>query len=536
MMDDPGKPGRVSGICQDITERKKTESALKDSEEKYRKLFEESRDAIFISSSDAKMLDVNIAGVEMLGYSTKEDVLGLRIDQDIFVDPNRLHEFQSEINTAGFVKDFEARLKRKDGGLIEVEETASAIRDGAGTVIGSRGIVRDVTEKRILEQELIQAQKMESIGTLASGIAHDFNNILGIILGYTSIIERTTETSDMLTQSLRPMRDAVERGAGLVKQILTFARKSEVVIGPIDPNILIAGLSKMLRETFPTSITISTKLAAGRPIILADSTQLHQAILNLCVNARDAMAEHGVLTLSTEIVSGSAIRSVFPDVVDQDYFRISVADTGPGIDEPTKRKIFDPFFTTKPKGKGTGLGLSVVYGVMKNLNGFVNVESEPGKGAMFNLYFPLTKQPAQIIHEPSEKWENIARGDETILFVEDEESMQQIVKTFLGLKGYHVISARDGREALKMFLDQKDQIALVLSDIGLPRLSGIELYHELKRIAPNVPVILASGFIDPNMKSEILKDGVVEFVQKPYAPSDILKKVRRAIDERRGVQ
>lgn len=536
LRDSEGRIIGTFGISRDITERVQADAALKASQQNYRKLFEESKDAIFISTVDSKMLDINPAGVEMLGYDSKEEVLGLRIDLDIFADPERRRDFLSLMNTLGYVKDFEAELKRKDGRHIYVVETASAIRDDAGTIIGSRGIVRDVSEKRQLEQELIQAQKMESIGTLASGIAHDFNNILGIILGYTSIIERTTESSEILRQSLQPMKDAVERGAALVKQILTFARKSEVVIGPIDPNIMVKGVSEMLRETFPSSIAISTKLAAGRPLILADATQLHQAILNLCVNARDAMPGHGTLTLSTELVSGSTLRSGFPDVVDQNYFRISVADTGAGIDEATRRKIFDPFFTTKAKGKGTGLGLSVVYGVMKNLNGFVNVESEPGNGAKFNLYFPLTEQPAHIIQESSEKWENIPGGDETILFVEDEESMQQIVKTFLGLKGYHVISALDGREALRIFTEQKDQIALVLSDIGLPRLSGIELCHALRRIAPNLPVILASGYIDPNMKSEVLKEGGVEFVQKPYAPSDILNKLRRAIDESRLVR
>ncbi|HTR80947.1 MAG TPA: PAS domain S-box protein [Bacteroidota bacterium] len=522
------------GISRDITKQKQADLALKQSEEKYRRLFEESKDAIYISSADSKILDINTAGLELLGYGSKEELEEMHVGENIFINPERNSEFKRQMNVKGFVKDFETELRRNNGHIIHVIETATPVRDNSGTIIGSRSIIRDVTNQRQLEQELIQAQKMESVGTLASGIAHDFNNILGIILGYASIIERSSDKSDSLSQSLDAIKNAVDRGAGLVKQILTFARKTEVTFGPLDPHIMIKEMVKLLHETFPKSIIFSTKLSAKNALIYADATQVHQVVLNLCVNARDAMADHGTLTLSTVIVDGSTLRAIFPNVVNKNYLCLQVTDTGSGMDEATKAKIFDPFFTTKEKGKGTGLGLSVVYGVMKNHNGFVNVQSELGKGSTFNLYFPLTEQLTPAVPKSKAQWENVEGGTETILFVEDEVSIVDIVKTMLEMKGYHLIVARDGKQGIDLFLKHKEQIALVLTDIGLPKLNGIEMFRELKTIDPHVRAILASGYIDPEMKSEALKSGVREFIQKPYDLVDVLQKLRSALDDYRG--
>jgi CheY-like chemotaxis protein len=315
-----------------------------------------------------------------------------------------------------------------------------------------------------------------------------------------------------------------------VSQILTFARKTEVLFRPIDVNVMIQGIVNMLRETFPKTIDFALHLVTDIPLITADATQVHQVLLNIAVNARDAMPIGGVLTFTTEVVKGSGLRNVFTDIGDGYYVHVYVSDTGIGMDDTTRSHIFDPFFTTKEKGKGTGLGLSVVYGVMKNHNGFIDVQSEPGKGSTFNLYFPIREESPPIGIRKIEKNKEIQGGNETILFVEDEESLLLMMKILLEGKGYRVLTASDGLTALDVFRQHKDEIALVVTDVGLPKIGGDQLFFELKKVSASVRVILASGYIDPGTKAEILEAGAGSFVQKPYVPDTILKKIRDMID------
>ena len=419
--------------------------------------------------------------------------------------------------------------RRKDGSLYDEEMTITPVRDAAGHISYYIAIKQDVTEKKNLHAELTQMQKMESIGTLASGIAHDFNNILGIILGYASLIERDPETS---AQSIASITAAVNRGAGLVRQILTFARKAGVVFGPLEVNIMIKEIVKMLRETFPKTIEISLQLGKNIPPVNADATQLHQTILNLCVNARDAMPNGGNLILATAVVDGESLQNIFPDVGSGNFVHVSVADTGIGIDEKTLGKIFDPFFTTKEKGKGTGLGLSVVYGVMKEHHGFVNVESAPGKGAAFNLYFPVLQDHVPVAAASSAEDQKTPGGHETLLVVEDEETLLEMMKVLVEDKGYRVITAVDGLQALDIYRSHKNEIDLVVTDVGLPKITGEVLFHELKKLNPSVKVIVASGYIEAESKSEIFKAGVKEFIQKPYLPDEVLRKIREVLDRK----
>ena len=516
---------KMFGTIQDVTERKKSEELIA----LHSRALESAANAIVITARDGKIISVNPAFSRFTGYSADE-VIGKTLKiLNSGTQPVSFYKNLWETILSGQVWRGEIVNRRKNGSLYDEEMTITPVHDAKGQISYFIAIKQDITEKKILHAELVQMQKMESIGTLASGIAHDFNNILGIILGYAALIERNPQTA---SQSIGLINAAVNRGASLVRQILTFARKAAVVFGPLEMNIMIKEIVKMLRETFPKTIDISLELDKAIPPINADATQIHQAILNLCVNARDAMPVGGILTLRTGVVDGGSLRNIFPDVLEGNYLHVRVTDTGIGMNEKTQEQIFDPFFTTKEKGKGTGLGLSVVYGVMKEHHGFVNVKSDPGKGSTFNLYFPIPHEHAPTTVVESVEEENIPGGHETLLIVEDEETLLEMLKVAVEGKGYHVITANDGLQALEVYRSRKDEIDLVVTDIGLPKITGELLFGELKKLNPSVKVILVSGYIDVNLKSEILKAGVKEFIQKPYFPDDALKKIREVLDQK----
>lgn len=530
-------------------ERKRSEEALRRSEERYRTLFEESKDVIFISTPDGKFLDINPAGVELFGYSSREELLKINIPKDLYVNPADRLSLLQILTHQGYVKDREVTLKRKDGQKVIVRESTTVARDDRGNIVAYRGTLRDVTEQKRLEQQLIQSQKMESIGTLAGGIAHDFNNILAIILGYASRLKKAVlprppashqqsssapaigldeEGKTKLLQSIEEIHKAVQRGAKLVQQLLTFARKTEVVFEPLDINALIDDLIKMLTETFPKTITFSLKLDRTVPSINADANQLHQALLNLCLNARDAMPNGGTLTITTSTVTSGEIQRKFPEATAQKYVYISVSDTGIGMEEETKFRIFEPFFTTKELGKGTGLGLAVVYGIVKNHNGHIEVESTVGQGTTFSLYLPTSQNVAGTAH--SELEDDVPGGTETILVAEDEDTLSRLLKAILEEKGYQVLLARDGAEAIDTYRIHQDEIALVIADMGLPILGGLEAFMKMKEINPKVKAIIVSGYLDPSSKSELLKLGAKDFIQKPFDPERVLRRVRQVLD------
>ncbi|MGA9408266.1 MAG: ATP-binding protein, partial [Bacteroidota bacterium] len=388
----------------------------------------------------------------------------------------------------------------------------------------------DDTKQQLLEQQLIQAQKLESLGTLAGGIAHDFNNILGIIVGHATLIKRSGLDPEKQSQSIEAITTAAQRGAALVRQLLTFARKSDVIMHRIQLNDSIKEVASLLRETFPKIIDVSMKLQEKLPLILADSTQIHQVLLNLCVNARDAMPEGGKLAISTQTVEGTSIQSKFPKAKICNYVVVEVSDTGSGMDEETRLKIFEPFFTTKEPGKGTGLGLAVAFGIISLHYGFIDVASTPGRGTTFSLYFPVNVEEIEPFHIKGEMLGETPGGTETILLVEDEEMLRELAKMALKGKGYTVITATNGEEAIQIYKARKKEIALVLSDMGLPKLDGYSAFKELKEINPAIKFVIASGYIDPVQKSEILKSGVKEFIQKPYVPNDMLSKIRNVLD------
>ena len=384
------------------------------------------------------------------------------------------------------------------------------------------------TKRKRLEQQLVQAQKMEGLGTLAGGIAHDFNNILAIILGYTNKLESAHTKPSELPGAIKVIKDAVDRGAALVQQLLTSARQTEARFSSVDLNTLVRDLEPMLQATFPKTINFNLELSSELPLVTADKSQIHQVLLNLCVNARDAMPAGGTLTLATSITAGADLAEAFTGVTADNYACIRVRDTGLGMSRQVKSHIFEPFFTTKERGKGTGLGLSVVYGVVNNHRGFVWVESEPGHGTSFLVYLPVRHVAAEQLG-PDRTGAPRQNIPQTILLVEDEDMLRELGVSILESEGFRVLPAKDGVEAVALFESFSDEIGLVVCDLGLPRLGGREAFLKMKENRPDVRAIVASGYLEPTIRSEMLKAGVIDTIQKPYDFNDLLAKIRSVI-------
>jgi signal transduction histidine kinase/ActR/RegA family two-component response regulator len=432
--------------------------------------------------------------------------------------------------------EFEGRIKTSDGNFIVTDFLISP-QQRNNKIIGVLGIGRDISERRraeekkkILEAQLLQAQKLESLGTLASGIAHDFNNILGIIIGHASSLDGLIPDRATIQKNVAAILKAGIRGAAVVKQMLTFARKTETLIEPVAINEIVTEVAKLLRGTFAKTISVVLAPEPSIPLINADANQIHQVMLNLCVNARDAMPDGGTLTLTTHQEAGAAVRGAPPEAAGTDYVVLSVTDTGIGMDEETQQRVFEPFFTTKERDKGTGLGLSLVFGIMESHGGFVTLQSVPGEGSTFNCCFPVLHDVSDQASRTTAKTEGVPGGGETILVVEDEGTLRELIRAFLSAKGYTVLTANNGEEAFSIFTQRQNEIHLVLSDLGLPKFGGDELFRKITKTNPRIPTILASGYIEPGMKVRMLEEGVREFIQKPYNPNEVLVAIRRVLD------
>ena len=533
--DTSGKPMRMIGAMEDITERKEMEGKLRESEAYYRTLIETTPDAIVLVDINGMITFASPRSYMVFDIPAGQNICGMSLMTWVHPDEHekiadRLHE----IFTLGVEPSVhEYHLLKSDGTPFWGEINASRLPGSGGNGAGLLMMCRDVTENRKLHSELIQSQKMQSIGTLAGGIAHDFNNILAIILGYTSFLENTKVPPERKAEGIVAIKSAVQRGAALVRQILTFARKSEVLFEPMNLADLLHEIVSMLQQTFPRTITFDEKGEKEIPLISADHTQMHQALLNLCVNARDAMPQGGTITFTIAKKTGVELRERYPAAEMESYLCLGVADTGEGMTESIRSKIFDPFFTTKEKGRGTGLGLSVVFGVMEAHHGFIDVESVLGQGTAFHLYFPAL--PPGKIAPTSKKEEDLIGlgGTETVLLVEDEEYLLNLARLTLESQGYHVYDADDGPKAVEIYRVHHEEIALVLSDIGLPGMSGVEVFRILKGINPVVKLLFMSGFIEPDVRSQVLQLGPKGIIEKPYTPRELLVRLRAALDEKK---
>ena len=388
-------------------------------------------------------------------------------------------------------------------------------------------LIQDDAKQNKVQKQSFQSLKMQSMSTFAGTIAHDFNNIFGTILASSSLLEMNKVGPEKYTEILKAINNAVGRGAELVGQILVFTGKTDVSFRPLSVPDFINDILSKLKQTFPENIEFQEMIEQNISCISADETKMQQMLLNLCINARDAMPEGGTITIRVNSVTRQKLQGLFPTVDHDRYICISISDTGRGIEETAKDMIFDPFFTTKEKGKG--LGLSVVYGIVKAHHGFIDLESEPGHGSTFYLYFPLMTLDKKNNDSLQVKMSDDAGGAETILVVEDEKSLLELARIVFESKGYTVLAAKDGIEAVEMYKQHREKISLVFTDIGMPGLDGREVFTKLKEMNPNIKVIFTSGIIT-NIKAAFLKDGAKDFIQKPYKQEDVLRKIREVLD------
>jgi PAS domain S-box-containing protein len=527
-----GKADQILGVSTDITGRRRAEIALRESESRKKALIEALPDLMFVLSKNGTYIefkatneeDLAIPALEIVGKNIRDagftkkylDLVFRHID--LAITEKTIQTFEFELATPRGNRFWEARMV-----AMSADEVLTLVRD----ITERRQMEED---RRKLEAQLLQSQKMESVGTLAAGIAHNFNNIMAIILGYASLLKKVELEPSKVMHSADAICKAVERGTELVRELTTFARKSEPVFESIDVNALVTGLSKMLKDTFPESITFKVNLSKKLPSILGDHNQLHQAVLNLCVNARDAMSGGGVLTISTDLIRGIEIQEKFPAASESEYVRIGVTDTGIGMGEGDLKRIFEPFYTTKEVGKGTGLGLAVVYGIIEYHRGFMDVKSKLRKGSTFYLYLPCKLSEQAISTLGDAVSDEIPGGKETVLLVEDEDLLLQFLKYILEMKGYTTLLAKDGVSAVEVFEVNKDHIDLVLTDVGLPKRSGWDVFRMMREMDPGVKVILASGYLDFDLQTTMEEMGASDFIQKPYNPDDILRRVRNVLD------
>ena len=511
-------------INTDITAQKNAESALRQSEERYRRFVDEDLTGNLVMRPDGSILTCNQAFLRSFGFESVEGAKSMNV-MSLMRHRKDGAELFALVQKEGVAERHELEMRQAGGDAVYVAARLVGEFDGDGNLAEVRGYLFNDTRRKRLEEELIQAQKMEGLGTLAGGIAHDFNNILTIILGYARQLESRPARPEQIAGTVDVIKEAVERGATLVQQLLTSARQAEVRFASLDLNALLRDLEQMLWATFPRMIDFKLSLQPNLPLITADRSQIHQVLLNLCVNARDAMPNGGSISLETSLHSSEHVAEFFTGAELKQYVCIRVRDTGMGMTPEVKAHIFEPFFTTKERAKGTGLGLSVVYGVVNKHRGFIQAESEPNVGTTFSIYLPVGQEQEQLGGVAAPDTQRKGHEPQTILLVEDEEMLRDLGVEILQAEGYRVLAAKDGIEAVEMFADHHEHIGLVVCDLGLPRLGGREVFLKMKELRPDVRAIVASGYLEPNMRSEILKAGVLDTIQKPYDFRDLVEKI-----------
>jgi len=524
--------GKVAGIiivAVDITERKRQEELLQQSEEKYRSLFEESKDVIFITTPEGRVLDINPAGMELFGYSSKEEFLKVNISRDIYVHSEDRERYERALAEKGFVKDFGLTLKKRSGEKLSILETATAVRDGKGAIVAYRGILRDVTEQKNLEQQFLQAQKMEAIGLLAGGIAHDFNNLLMLIFGNVELGLIKVERSNPLYDIFTKIQETAKKASVLTHKLLAFSRRQVLQPKVLDVAKLIINLSKISNRIIGEDIELKMEFEPNLGHVYVDQGSLEQVLMNLTVNARDAMPQGGVLTIQAQNIHlDEEFCNLHPYVKSGSYVKISFQDTGVGMDEKTLQHIFEPFFTTKDQG--TGLGLAVVYGIVKQHKGYVMASSHLREGARFDLYFPL-QQDTLIQEAVDVVIKSVPRGTETLLLAEDESELRELLETFLRELGYKVILASDGEEALKVFSAHHHTIDLVILDAVMPKISGPKAYDQMGSLCPNMPCLFLTGYSEEIVRKHFDQNVEIQILRKPIALKEIGRKVREILDQ-----
>ena len=516
--------------------------SLKKSEEKYRAVFENAGVGIDLVDRQGRFLEVNTALARMLGY-TQRELQDFKIGDVTHPDDLDISTryFNKLISGASFSYRFEKRYLRKDGTTMWSDLSVSPIRDNAGNHWATIGVIRDISlqkqseeEQDRLQRQLNQAQKMESVGRLAGGVAHDFNNMLGVIMGHAEMALEALGPGDSVSEDLQEIRKAAERSADLVRHLLAFARRQTIAPRVMDLNETIERMLKMLRRLMGENIDLVWKPGSNLWPVKMDPAQVDQIMVNLCVNARDAIAAEGGITIETERATLNDDYSMLhPEVSAGDYVILTVADNGCGMAGEVLDKIFDPFFTTKEVGKGTGLGLPTVYGIVRQNDGFVDVESKPGSGTVFRIYIPRYKgeNRAEPIRNPREA---IRGGNETVLLVEDDASILSLAGKMLERFGYRVLTAESPADALNIAGKHEDGIDLLVTDVVMPGSNGRDLSEKLLSLYPRLKTIFMSGYTaDIIANHGVLEDGV-DFVNKPFSMEELAGKVRETLDRKVG--
>ena len=511
----------ILSLFQDITERRRTEERLRESEQRYRDFFQTSRDCVFISSPKGDWLDFNDAAVELFGFADRAELMRIKI-QDLYERPEQREELLRRIEEVGFIKDFPVNLRRKDGSVIQTLMTSVGRKDENHRLIHHQGTIKDVTRQKALEARLQLAHKMEALGTLAGGIAHDFNNILGIIVGFTEMALLELPGGSRPSAHLQKALEGIHRAERLVQQIVAIGQPPQQQRQPLEMLSLIKDSLRLLRTSLPETIEIRGRYDC-KGSILGESSEVQQLILNLCANAGHAMREQGgILEISLQEVTVES-----PEVMDYGdlscgrYVKFMVRDTGHGIDPAIRDRIFDPYFTTKPAGEGSGLGLSIVHGTVKKYGGALKIDSEAGDGTCIQIFLPTVEAEPEVSEQQA--FRDVPPGRGSILFVDDEFALIDVGKQMLTRLGYEVLALSNPRDALMAFVERPAQFDVVITDMTMPQMSGVDLARRVMEVRPDIPVILCTGYSEQVDKEKAKELGIRGFLMKPCSLRDFGK-------------
>jgi two-component system cell cycle sensor histidine kinase/response regulator CckA len=516
----------------DITQRKKSEEALRRSESEYRSIIEGAPYGIYRVDQNGHVNMANSALVEMLGYQSQRELLGLNAATDMFLDPTERQRAIAVYESEGPAVRYETTWKRKDGAKITVRLAGRQLGREQEGPIGFEVFVEDITERQSLRKQFEHAQKMEAVGRLAGGVAHDFNNLLMVISGYAQLLDESSADPKKVVEYATHIQDASSKAATVTRQLLAFSRKPVLEPTVLDLSSLVRDLAKMLLRLLGEDVETVMELDPQLGTVRADRGQIEQVIMNLAVNARDAMPQGGRLTIATSNVALDA--SYYQGVVVPPgrYVLLAVSDTGTGMDAETQVHIFEPFFTTKEAGKGTGLGLATVYGIVKQSHGYIWVYSEPGKGSIFKIYLPRVDAAADS-DESLQPVQVSSAGTETILLVEDEAVLRNVCRVYLESKGYTVLEASNAKEAMKICQHHDRPIHVLITDIVMPGLGGLELAKSALEVRPALSVVLVSGYTDRPLDRQAI--GFGKFLQKPFSFDALARTVRSLLDKNREI-